>query len=214
MCTASRPPCAECTLLLAGAHPPDLVIFLGLAVYAVAGCKAQDLRVESSNQVGHGHSSGPASRDGSPPRGCFRDCPPPPLCVSIESAALCIIRWARSSRTVASLTSTARRASSPSAPSPMGGSASTTWLERSRFPRWLPGSWWEAPSSVRRWRGGSACRCHPHNETHLFPYRIEAGRREQGGRDRPPLFFALHSMVKKEPYIHGVVNLTLTVSGK
>ena len=42
-----------CTLLhaLAGAHPPDLVIFLGLAVYAVAGCKAQDLRVESSNQV-------------------------------------------------------------------------------------------------------------------------------------------------------------------
>lgn len=36
---------------LAGAHPPDLVIFLGLAVYAVAGCKAQDLRVESSNQV-------------------------------------------------------------------------------------------------------------------------------------------------------------------
>jgi len=44
----------DCTLLhaLAGAHPPDLVIFLGLAVYAVAGCKAQDLRVESSNQVG------------------------------------------------------------------------------------------------------------------------------------------------------------------
>ena len=43
----------DCTLLhaLAGAHPPDLVIFLGLAVYAVAGCKAQDLRVESSNQV-------------------------------------------------------------------------------------------------------------------------------------------------------------------
>jgi hypothetical protein len=44
----------DCTLLhaLAGAHPPDLAIFLGLAVYAVAGCKAQDLRVESSNQVG------------------------------------------------------------------------------------------------------------------------------------------------------------------
>ena len=42
----------DCTLLLAGAHGPDLVIFLGLAVYAVAGCKAQDLRVESSNQVG------------------------------------------------------------------------------------------------------------------------------------------------------------------
>jgi len=38
--------------LLAGARAPDLVIFLGLAAYAVAGCKAQDLRVEASNQVG------------------------------------------------------------------------------------------------------------------------------------------------------------------
>ncbi len=44
---------------LAGAHGPDLVIFLGLAVYAVAGCKAQDLRVESSNQVqARSHSTG------------------------------------------------------------------------------------------------------------------------------------------------------------
>ena len=38
--------------LLAGAHAPDLVLFLGLALYALAGCRAQDLRVEGSNQVG------------------------------------------------------------------------------------------------------------------------------------------------------------------
>lgn len=37
---------------LAGWHAPDVALFGGLAIYAVAGCKAQDLRVESSNQVG------------------------------------------------------------------------------------------------------------------------------------------------------------------
>lgn len=38
--------------LLAGGHMPDYILFCGLAVYALAGCKAQDLRVEASNQVG------------------------------------------------------------------------------------------------------------------------------------------------------------------
>ena len=38
--------------LLAGGGTADRYIFLGLAIYALAGCKAQDLRVEASNQVG------------------------------------------------------------------------------------------------------------------------------------------------------------------
>jgi uncharacterized membrane protein len=38
--------------LLAGGHACDLALFIGLAIYAVAGCKAQDLRVEASAQVG------------------------------------------------------------------------------------------------------------------------------------------------------------------
>ena len=38
--------------LLAGGRTVDLALFLGLAAYAVAGCKAQDLRVEASAQVG------------------------------------------------------------------------------------------------------------------------------------------------------------------
>jgi len=38
--------------LLAGGGAADRYIFLGLAIYALAGCKAQDLRVEASNQVG------------------------------------------------------------------------------------------------------------------------------------------------------------------
>ena len=37
---------------LTGSHECDLALFAGLAVYAVAGCKAQDLRVEASAQVG------------------------------------------------------------------------------------------------------------------------------------------------------------------
>ena len=47
--------------ILAGGHGPDLVIFLGLAAYAIAGCKAQDLRVEASNQVGTVFSDGSLS---------------------------------------------------------------------------------------------------------------------------------------------------------
>ena len=38
--------------LLAGGGADDRWIFLGLAGYALAGCKAQDLRVEAANQVG------------------------------------------------------------------------------------------------------------------------------------------------------------------
>jgi len=49
--------------LLAGAHAPDLVLFLGLATYAVAGCKAQDLRVEASNQVGTYFEDGGALKE-------------------------------------------------------------------------------------------------------------------------------------------------------
>jgi len=37
---------------LTGRHGCDVAIFIGLALYAIAGCKAQDLRVEGSNQVG------------------------------------------------------------------------------------------------------------------------------------------------------------------
>ena len=86
MHTASRPyaECTlhlhvDCTLLLAGAHGPDLVIFLGLAVYAVAGCKAQDLRVESSNQVG---TVTYRAAYYVLARGCFRDSAPSPTCRS------------------------------------------------------------------------------------------------------------------------------------
>ena len=38
--------------LLAGGGAADRCVFLGLAAYALAGCRAQDLRVEASNQVG------------------------------------------------------------------------------------------------------------------------------------------------------------------
>lgn len=38
--------------LLAGGHAPDLALFGGLALYAVAGCYAQDLRAQASAQVG------------------------------------------------------------------------------------------------------------------------------------------------------------------
>ena len=37
---------------LAGLHTPDVALFIGLAVYSLFGCYAQDLRVEGSNQVG------------------------------------------------------------------------------------------------------------------------------------------------------------------
>ena len=37
---------------LAGMHPPDIALFIGLALYALAGCYAQDKRVEGANQVG------------------------------------------------------------------------------------------------------------------------------------------------------------------
>lgn len=37
---------------LAGFHTSDVALFIGLAAYALAGCYAQDLRVEASNQVG------------------------------------------------------------------------------------------------------------------------------------------------------------------
>ena len=37
---------------LAGLHTPDVALFIGLAVYSLFGCYAQDLRVEASNQVG------------------------------------------------------------------------------------------------------------------------------------------------------------------
>ena len=37
---------------LAGMHAPDVCLFIGLAAYALAGCYAQDKRVEGSNQVG------------------------------------------------------------------------------------------------------------------------------------------------------------------
>jgi uncharacterized membrane protein len=48
--------------VLTGGHEADLALFVGLAIYAVAGCKAQDLRVESSAQVGTVFSDG-ALRD-------------------------------------------------------------------------------------------------------------------------------------------------------
>ena len=38
--------------LLAGGHDVDVALFGGLAIYAVAGCYAQDLRVTASAQVG------------------------------------------------------------------------------------------------------------------------------------------------------------------
>ena len=45
-------PWGAANALLAGGRGVDLALFLGLAAYAVAGCKAQDLRVEASAQVG------------------------------------------------------------------------------------------------------------------------------------------------------------------
>ena len=44
--------------LLAGGHASDAALFLGLALYAIAGCKAQDVRVEASAQVGTVFSDG------------------------------------------------------------------------------------------------------------------------------------------------------------
>ena len=38
--------------VLAGGRGADLAVFIGLALYAVAGCRAQDLRVAASAQVG------------------------------------------------------------------------------------------------------------------------------------------------------------------
>ena len=38
--------------LLAGGHAADFCLFVGLALYSLAGCKAQDARVEASAQVG------------------------------------------------------------------------------------------------------------------------------------------------------------------
>ena len=49
---------------LAGWHAPDVALFCGLAVYALAGCKAQDLRVEASNQVGTVFSDDATGSDG------------------------------------------------------------------------------------------------------------------------------------------------------
>ena len=49
---------------LAGWHAPDVALFVGLAVYALAGCKAQDLRVEASNQVGTVFSDDATGGDG------------------------------------------------------------------------------------------------------------------------------------------------------
>lgn len=45
-------PWGAANALLAGGRGADLALFLGLAVYAVAGCAAQDARVEASAQVG------------------------------------------------------------------------------------------------------------------------------------------------------------------
>lgn len=49
---------------LAGWHAPDVGLFCGLALYALAGCKAQDLRVEASNQVGTVFSDSATGSDG------------------------------------------------------------------------------------------------------------------------------------------------------
>ena len=43
---------------LAGLHTPDVALFIGLAVYSLFGCYAQDLRVEASNQVGTVYNDG------------------------------------------------------------------------------------------------------------------------------------------------------------
>jgi len=43
---------------LAGWHTVDVSLFAGLAAYSIAGCKAQDLRVEASSQVGTVFSTG------------------------------------------------------------------------------------------------------------------------------------------------------------
>ena len=51
-------PWGAANALLAGGRTADLALFLGLAAYAVAGCKAQDLRVEASAQVGTTFSDG------------------------------------------------------------------------------------------------------------------------------------------------------------
>ena len=45
-------PWGAANAFLAGGRAADCVVFLGLALYAIAGCKAQDLRVEASAQVG------------------------------------------------------------------------------------------------------------------------------------------------------------------
>ena len=48
----SVPTSTASNAVLTGMHEADIALFVGLAIYAVAGCKAQDLRVEASAQVG------------------------------------------------------------------------------------------------------------------------------------------------------------------